>query len=37
MAVGKPIFIVRPGLGYCNNIGWIPYYYLDELKEKGLK
>ena len=34
MAKGKPIYFIRPNDGYC--IGWQPYYYLEELKEKGL-
>ena len=33
----KPIFIIRPDeQRYCGP-GFVPYYYLEELKEKGMK
>ena len=34
--IGKPIYIIRPQIGYCPAIGAVPYYYKEELKEKGL-
>lgn len=33
----KPIFIIKPDMErYCGP-GFIPYYYPEELKEKGIK
>lgn len=33
----KPIYILRPDETYRCGSGFIPYYYLEELKEKGIK
>lgn len=33
----KPIYIIRPDFeAYCGS-GFVPYYYEEELKEKGAK
>lgn len=32
MAKGRPIYFIRPEMGFA---GWLPYFYADELKEKG--
>lgn len=37
MAKSKPIYIVRPTEKYYCGPGFVPYYYLDELKKKGIK
>lgn len=33
----KPIYIIRPNQEYYCGPGFVPYYYQDELKEKGTK
>lgn len=33
----KPIYIIRPNDQYDCGPGFVPYYYEEELKEKGLK
>lgn len=33
----KPIYIIRPDEQRLCGPGFIPYYYEEELKEKGLK
>ena len=35
MAVGKPIYILEPDRHYHCGSSFVPYYYKDELKEKG--
>ena len=36
MAKGKPIYFIKPYEAYCDGAAWLPYYYEEELKEKGL-
>lgn len=33
----KPIYIIDPNGEYYCGPGFVPYYYEDELKEKGIK
>lgn len=33
----KPIYVIRPAEQYYCGPGFVPYYYLEELKEKGIK
>lgn len=33
----KPIYIIRPDEEFHCGSGFVPYYYEDELKEKGEK
>lgn len=33
----KPIYIIRPDEQYYCGPGFVPYYYQEELKEKGIK
>lgn len=33
----KPIFIIRPDDEYYRGPGFVPYYFLEELKEKGIR
>ena len=33
----KPVYILRPDETYCHGPGFVPYYYKEELKEKGLE
>lgn len=33
----RPIYILRPDETYYCGPGFVPYYYKDELKEKGEK
>lgn len=33
----KPVFILHPDETYWRGPGFVPYYYPEELKEKGVK
>lgn len=33
----KPIYIIRPDEQYYCGPGFVPYYYEEELREKGIK
>ena len=37
MAKGKPIYFIRPDREYCCGLDCIPYFYKEELKEKGIE
>lgn len=34
---GKPIYIIEPNKQWYCGPGFVPYYYKEELKEKGIE